>query len=195
MVDRPAAETISKDIERVVVPRERIARRVEELASQIAGCYGGEELTILAVLTGSLIFLADLIRQLPIMMRLNVVSVCSYPGQATASQGPQFDLPVPADLAGRNVLVLDDILDSGRTLKALLDAVAAMCPASLRTCVLLKKDRPDLPDRPQPDFAGFQVPNEFLVGYGLDFDNLYRNLPDVCVLRRHAPGPAGETTP
>jgi len=103
MVDGPFAETVSNHISRVVVPRDQIAQRVKELAGRIADCYGGEELTILAVLTGSLIFLADLIRQLPMVMRLNLVSISSYPGRATVSKGPEFALPIRADRCRRAV--------------------------------------------------------------------------------------------
>jgi len=174
----------------VVVSRDRIARRLEQIASEIAECYGEGELTILAVLTGSLIFLADLIRLLPLRMRLDVVSVESYPGRATASRGAQLAGPLPDGLAGKDVLIVDDILDSARTLGVLTEAVAKVGPASLRTCVLLRKCRPDLPDRLQPDFVGFDIGREFVVGYGLDFDNLYRNLPDVCVLAPRAGSPS-----
>ena len=170
----------------MVVSRSRIARRLKQLAGEIAACYGEGELTILAVLTGSLIFLADLIRLLPLRMRLNVVSVESYPGCAAESQSVQLAGPVPESLAGKDVLILDDILDSARTLRVLTEAVAEVGPASLRTCVLLRKCRPDLPDRLRPDFVGFDIGREFVVGYGLDFDNLYRNLPDICVLQQHA---------
>lgn len=183
MDDPASSQAIAADIARVVVSRKRIAVRVRELAGRIAECYGQAELTILAVLTGSLIFLSDLIRQLPLKMRLDVVSVCSYPGQATRSQGPRIALPPGASLSGRHVLIVDDILDSGSTLRALQQAVALMDPASLRTCVLMQKVRPDVEDRPAADFVGFEVADEFLVGYGLDFDHLYRNLPDLCVLK------------
>ncbi|MFB3894628.1 MAG: hypoxanthine phosphoribosyltransferase [Phycisphaerae bacterium] len=181
-----SASGLYRDIARVAVPRRRIAAGVRRLASRIADAYPDGEVTILAVLTGSLIFLADLMRRLPLRMRVEVVSVVSYPGTAVRSRGAKVLGPVPASLRGRNVLIVDDILDSGRTLAKLLSAVAAQRPAAVRTCVLLRKRRPDLPRRPTADFVGFDVPDEFVVGYGLDFDNLYRNLPDICVLKRHA---------
>jgi hypoxanthine phosphoribosyltransferase len=180
---RPATEP-----GRVVVARDDIARRVGELADEIANCYDGKELTILAVLTGALIFLADLIRRMPVMMRVDLVSVSSYPGAATASHGPQVTTGWTVDLAGRHVLIVDDVLDSGRTLGMLRAAVAEAGAADVRTCVLLRKERSDLPDRLQAEFVGFDVPDEFLVGYGLDHDSLYRNLPDV----RAIPAPEGE---
>ena len=179
-------EALRRQIDRVVVSRDRIARRVGLLAEQIAGCCRDEELTVVAVLTGSLIFLADLVRNMPLLMRLDVASVSSYPGQAVRSQGPRFRITPAIDLTGRSVLILDDILDSGRTLELLLETIAAQKPASLRTCVLLRKSRPDVPDRIEPDFVGFDLPDEFVVGYGLDYNHLYRNLPDLCVLKPEA---------
>ena len=184
--DFATCEAIRRDIARVVISRDRIARRVGELAEQIADCYGSRELTILAVLTGSLIFLADLVRSLPLVMRLDVTSVCSYPGDATRPSQPRLDLPPRADLAGKDVLILDDILDSGGTLRLLTDTLRRMSPASLRSCVLLRKNRPDLPDRLDVDFVGFDLDDEFVVGYGLDYNHLYRNLPDICLLSDRA---------
>jgi hypoxanthine phosphoribosyltransferase len=170
---------------RVVVTSDQLARRTRELGERIAGLYAGRELTIMAVLTGAMIFLADLIRQIPLQMRLDVVSISSYPGTATTSQGVQWQLPITADLSGRHVLIVDDIVETGRTLEAMIAEVRKMNPASLRTCVLLRKKLPD-PSRYQPDLVGFDVPDEFVVGYGLDYDNLYRNVPEICVLRKHA---------
>lgn len=174
---------------RVVVSADQIARRNRELGERIAGLYAGRELTIMAVLTGAMIFLADLIRQIPLQMRLDVVSISSYPGTATRSQGVRWQLPLSADLSGRHVLIVDDIVETGRTLEAMTDEIGQMAPASLRTCVLLRKQRPDLTRRHEPDLVGFDVPDEFVVGYGLDYDNLYRNVPEICVLRQHAETP------
>jgi hypoxanthine phosphoribosyltransferase len=171
----------SKTTSRVVVSAEEIRRRVDELARQIAECYKGKELVVLAVMTGALVFLADLIRRLPLMVRVSLVSACSYDGANTCSNGIQSIGEVSAMLTGRDVLIVDDILDSGRTLQALTDQVRRLAPRSVRTCVLLKKIRTGS-DRPAVDFLGFEIADEFVVGYGLDYDNWYRNLPDVCAL-------------
>ena len=171
-------------IERVVVPRQQIACRVRELSAQVANAFAGQELTILAVMTGALVFLADLIRNLPIMTKLELVSARSYPGTATRSQGVKMDA-LPNGFGGKHVLIVDDILDSGATMEALVRQVGLTQPASLRTCVLMRKDRSDRPDRPAVDFVGFDIADEFVVGYGLDYNNLYRNLPDICVLKPH----------
>ena len=164
----------------MIIPRDRIAARIDELAAELTACYGRSELTIVGVMTGAFIFLADLMRNLSMPIRLDVVSVCSYPGKSTKSHGPQLTLPPTGDLTGRDVLVVDDILDSGRTMTFLLDMFSAAKPASLRTCVLLRKDLGELVERPDADFVGFDVPDEFVVGYGLDYGDLYRGLPDLC---------------
>ncbi len=182
---------VRDDIDHIVVDRARIARRVETIADEIAASYASDrELTIVAVLTGSLIFLADLVRHLPFRMRLDVVSVSSYPGAATEARELQWRLPITADLSGRDVLIVDDVLDTGQTLRALLASVGRHRPASVRSCVLLRKPAPGPDERPVPDFVGFDIASEFVVGYGLDFDHLYRNLPEICVLARHVRRPA-----
>ena len=177
------------DIGRVLVRRERIARRVAELGRDLADCYADTEPTLLAVLTGSLVFLADLMRHLPVMMRLELAWVSSYPARATTSQGVRLISP-PADelaarLRGRHVLIVDDILDTGATLRLLRDLAADAGADSVRSCVLFRKDRPHCAGRPKADFVGFEIDDAFVVGCGLDFDGRYRNLPDLCVLRRH----------
>lgn len=177
-------------ISRVVVPRDDIAARVKALADDIAAVFPKRDITILPVLTGALVFTADLIRRLPARVRVEPVSVQSYPGRTVRGQQCRFRLPPPEGLHDRHVLIVDDIFDSGQTMAFLRDAVAQRRPAEIHTCALLRKDRPDLPDRPaDPDFFGFDIPDEFVVGYGLDFDSLYRNLPDICVLAEHARRP------
>ncbi len=170
-------------IGRVLVPRNRIAVRVGELADEIEDFYHGREVTLVMALTGALMLVADLVRQLTLPVRIEPVSVCSYPGRATRSQGPAFRLPPSHQLADRNVLIVDDIYDSGATMALLTRAAEDAGASSIRSCVLLNKDRPDLPSRPTPPhFVGFHIPDEFVVGYGLDYDGLYRNLPEICVL-------------
>lgn len=174
-------------IARVLVPRDRIAQRVAELAGEITAFYKDKEITIVMVLTGALMLVADLVRHLDLPVRIEPVSVSSYPGQATRSQGPSFRLPPEKNLAGRDVLIVDDIYDSGLTMGFLTQAVTDAGATSVRSCVLLNKDRPDLETRPaSPHFVGFDIPDAFVVGYGLDFDDLHRNLPDICVLAQHA---------
>lgn len=181
------------DIERVLIDRQTIASRVEELALQITrdlvggGAVGDEDagITLVPLLTGSFIFAADLIRHLPVKLKIRLLSVSSYPGTATSSRGAQIkdDLShLPASLAGQHVLVIDDILDSGNTLRLVGQTLSKMNPASLRTCVLLRKERPQAMSF-AVDYVAFDIPDEFVVGYGLDFNDHYRNLPDIVTLR------------
>lgn len=169
---RPGKELLS---------RERIARRVGELGEQIARTYSGREVTLLVVLSGAVVFAADLIRRLALPVRMEFADLHSYPGCSTRSQGVQAGARVPSNLAGQDVIVVDDILDSGQTLSWLLEQVARQGPSSLATCVLLRKQRTDLKPSVQADFVGFDIEDLFVVGYGLDYDNLYRNLGGVHV--------------
>jgi len=179
------------DISKVVVPRDRIDRRVAALAGEVAAAFGDEELTIVAVLDGALVFLADLMRHLTMPVRVVTVRARSYRGRATSPGPLRFDPELPESLAGRRVLIVDDILDSGRTLTAVIGQVRSHGPACCRTCVLLRKfpAGPRVAEVPL-DFVGFDVPDVFVVGYGLDFDGRYRNLPDVVAL-----APPGEERP
>lgn len=184
----PRRSGIEADIERVLISAEEIARRVAELAAEISrdlAAEGAEEegIVLVPVMTGSILFAADLVRHLPHRLRLELAMASSYPGTATKSQGVQMVLPLPTGLAGRHVLLVDDILDSGRTLLRLRGEIEAQGPASLRCAVLLRKDLPS--SRTVPcEHVGFPIPDEFVVGYGLDYDGLYRNLPYIGTLRR-----------
>ncbi len=190
---------MQRDIDRILIPSRQIAERVGELAAELADKYapaGAErscELTIVAILSGSLIFLADLIRRLPMRMRIALVTVSSYPAASTKSRGARLLEQITVDVAGRDVLIVDDILDTGGTLRAVRAELARRQPRSIRTCVLLRKPGKAPPDVPA-DFVGFDIDNYFVVGYGLDFDGLYRNLPDIAVLRPelYTSGPGGD---
>lgn len=161
------------------LPADRIRRRVGELAAEIAAVYRGQEIALVPILAGSLIFVADLVRQLPGEMVIHLCGLSSYRDQTTGGD-LAWTLPLPNDLAGRHVLVVDDILDSGRTLERVCQAARAQQPASLRTCVLLVRESAAA----QPDFAGFRIGPGFVVGYGLDFAGRFRNLPDIAELVR-----------
>jgi hypoxanthine phosphoribosyltransferase len=176
------------DIERILIDRQSIARRVAAMGGQIASDLeldtGADRLVVVPVLTGALVFSADLVRAMPMRLRLELIQASSYPGKATASQGVSLGGVgggATDGLAGAHVLIVDDIFDSGRTLAAVTELVEATNPASVRTAVLLRKDVPRAVDL-EPDYVGFDVPDEFVVGYGLDYDGWYRNLPDIAVL-------------
>jgi hypoxanthine phosphoribosyltransferase len=171
------------DLERVLFDEATIHRRLDELAARISADYAGHELTVVAILNGSVILLADLLRRIPLPLTLDCLSVASYHG-ATKSVGElvfrQVSLP---DIAGRHVLILDDILDSGVTLATIREKLEAAGPLSVRICVLLKKKRARV-SPVEPDYVGFEIADEFVVGYGLDYMERYRNLPCIGVLRK-----------
>lgn len=145
----------------------------------------GGEITIVPILTGAMIFCCDLIREIPIAMRIGLLTVSSYPGTSVRTQGSNVLSQQMGDIRGRHVLLLDDILDSGGTLRKVVPLLHELGAASVKTCVLLHKDRPEAKDV-QADYVGFEIPDEFVVGYGLDYDNFYRNLPDIVTLKREA---------
>ncbi|MCC7408528.1 MAG: hypoxanthine phosphoribosyltransferase [Phycisphaeraceae bacterium] len=173
----------------VLLDRQAIARRVGEVAEAIVadlpgGASGGDvDLTLVPILTGSLIFVADLVRRLPLRLRLRMMALRSYVG--TESRGAQVveELTnLPASFEGAHVLVVDDILDSGRTLRLAKETLAGRGAASIRTCVLLRKDRAEARAF-AVDYVGFDIPDAFVVGYGLDYNDYYRNLPDIVTLK------------
>lgn len=178
-------------IERVLINEAQIEERVHALGNQIARDMradiertggDGQDVVLVPILTGSIVFVADLIRHMPLMMRLGVVAVSSYPGQSLQSKGAALRSEIPRDLAGRHVLIVDDILDSGRTLALVRRLIMEQKPASCRICVLLSKQVP----RTEPiaaEYVGFEIPDAFVVGYGLDYDGYYRNYPQIAVLK------------
>jgi hypoxanthine phosphoribosyltransferase len=183
---------VQHDIASILIEKDRIAQRVHELGHRIAQDLYREGVTldgisasrvvIIPVLTGSMVFVADLIRELPFKLRMEVVAVSSYPGKSVESKGVKLKGDLPSDLVHTHVILVDDIFDSGQTLDVLTHLIAAQKPASLRTCVLLRK-----PGKAKvkltPDYVGFDIPDEFVVGYGLDYDGYYRNFPAVAVLK------------
>ncbi len=178
---------------KVLISRDRIAARVRELGDEIArdlrqellreGASPDEagRIVLIPVLTGAIVLVADLIRHMPLTLSMRLVSVSSYPGDSTESKGAHMRSELPRDLGGRHVVIVDDILDTGQTLSLLQRLVRDQKPASIRTCVLLKKNVPRLADA-AAEYVGFDIPNEFVVGFGLDYDGHYRNLPDIMTL-------------
>jgi hypoxanthine phosphoribosyltransferase len=170
------------NVERVLIPTTAILERLDELAEQILRDYQGKELTVVAVLNGSLIFAADLLRRIPLLIKLDCISASSYHGGTQSSDKVTFDPVALPDLNGRHVLILDDILDTGLTLEAIREKLLReTSPLSLKICVLLRK----LKQRVHPvtaDYVGFDIGDEFVIGYGLDYQEQYRNLPYIGVL-------------
>ena len=166
----------------VLIDEDRIQARVRELGRQIEADYQGRPLTIVAVLTGSLIVLADLIRQIGLPLRVALLQASSYKGATTTRAGALIiNEAFAPDVAGRDVLLLDDILDTGHTLGTLVERMRDRGASSVKTAVLLRKiGRQEV--QIEPDYCGFTIPDKFVVGYGLDFDDEYRHLPYVGVL-------------
>lgn len=171
------------DLERVLFDEPAINRRLGELAEQISNDYRDRNLTVIAVLNGSLIFMADLLRRIPLPLKLDCLSVASYHGKRQTSGEVIFKQIALPDVTDRDILILDDILDSGHTLAAIRDKVETAKPCSIRICVLLSKKK-QRARQVTVDYVGFEVEDEFVVGYGLDFMEGYRNLPFIGVLRK-----------
>lgn len=174
---------MQKDLERVLFDESTILCRLDELAAEISEDYRDRELTVIAILNGSIIFMADLLRRIPLPLKLDCLSVASYHGGTVTSGEIVFRQIVLPNVQGRHILILDDILDSGVTLAAICDKLTAEQPRSVRICVLLRKVK----DRLRPvdaDYVGFNIGDEFVVGYGLDYMEHYRNLPCIGVLRK-----------
>lgn len=183
------------ELGRVLIDRERIGRKVQELGQALASDLEDElrseghlredhpdRVVLMPVLTGAMVFCADLIRAMDLLISLGVVAVTSYPGETTQSKGARLRGALPSNLGGKHIVLIDDILDSGQTLALLEGLIAEQSPASVRSCMLLRKDVPrDV--EVGADYVGFDIPDEFVVGYGLDYNGFYRNLPDIMVLR------------
>jgi len=174
---------VQSDIERVLFDGPAIHKRLDEMAAQITVDYSDRELTVIAILTGTLMFMSDLLRRIPLRLKLNCLSVASYHGKMQTSGEVFFkELSVPG-VAGQDVLILDDILDTGHTLEAVRKKLETAGPRSIRACVLLSK-RKQRARNVHVDYIGFEIDDEFVVGYGLDFMERYRNLPYVGVLKK-----------
>ena len=165
----------------VLISQEQIAARIHRLTRDIQRDYAGRDLVIVSLLNGTVIFLADLIRNLSLPLRLDFIGVSSY-GGGTESRELVFTKELRIDVRGREVLLVDDILDTGKTLSAVLKKLRALKPRRIRTCVLLDKPERRI-EKVRADYVGFTIPNEFVVGYGLDYAERYRNLPFIGVLK------------
>lgn len=169
-----------KEIDRVLIPETRIAQRIRGLSRQIQRDFTGREMVVVSLLNGTVMFLADLIRNLSLPLRLDFIGVSSY-GAGTESGQLVFTKELRLGVRGRDVLLVDDILDTGKTLSRVKAKLLALEPRRIKTCVLLNKAA----RRVEPiraDYVGFEIPDFFVVGYGLDFAERYRNLPFVGVL-------------
>ncbi|MGD8463052.1 MAG: hypoxanthine phosphoribosyltransferase [Anaerolineae bacterium] len=170
-------------IKKVLVDQETLQQRVSELAQTISVDYQGKDLVLICVLKGGVTFLTDLMRQLTMPHEIDFMAISSYGvGRRESSGAVRLIMDLKMDIAGRDVLLVEDIVDSGQTMEYLLRNLWARQPASLRVCTLLSKPSRRQVDVPL-DYVGFEIPDEFVLGYGLDFDEKYRSLPYVAVLK------------
>ena len=175
--------TMDQDIDHILVSEEALKAKVTELGAQISRDYAGKQLLLVSILKGGVVFMADLMRAVTIPCAIDFMVVSSYGGSNTMSTGlVKIIKDLDSDLSGKDVLIVEDILDTGITLSHLMPMLKMRNPNSVRLCTILSK-----PSRRQaqiePDYLGFEVPDEFVVGYGLDYDEKYRNLPYVGVLK------------
>jgi len=172
-----------QDIEEVLIPREVIAQKTRELGKKISEDYKGCELILVGVLKGGFVFLADLVREITIPVDMDFMEVSSY-GNSTKSSGVvRIIKDLDVNIANKHVLIVEDIVDSGLTLKHLKELLNTRGPLSVKICTIFDK-----PSRRKTqvdiDYKGIEIPDKFIVGYGLDYKGKYRNLPDVCVLKK-----------
>jgi len=177
----PVPASWRREVATVLITEAQIARRVRSLAREIRRDFTGRELVVVSLLNGTVMFLADLIRHLSLPMRLDFIGVSSY-GAGTSSGELVFTKELRLDVRGRDVLLVDDILDTGRTMKRVLGKLRRLKPRRIKTCVLLDKPARRI-EKVRANYIGFTIPDLFVVGYGLDFAERYRNLPFVGVLR------------
>ena len=171
--------TISKEI---ILHRSEIARRVQEMADEISRDYAGEEILMIGVLKGSFIFMADLVRAMTISCQTDFIRAASYGAGMESSGSIVITKDVELNVAGRNVLIIEDIVDTGLTLRHIVDTLKLRNPKSIKVCTFLdKRQRRKVPF--EADYIGFTMDDGFIVGYGLDFNEQHRFLPDVYVIR------------
>ncbi len=174
---------LKEDVAEVLITEEELQARIAELGKAISADYQGRDLLAVCILRGAVIFLSDLIRQIAVPHEIDFMAVSSYGGTSTESSGVvRILMDLTTSIEGRDVLIVEDIVDTGLTLDYIIDNLKTRRPASLRTCALLNKHESRKVDVPL-DYVGFDIPNKFVVGYGLDYDEKYRNLPFIGVLK------------
>lgn len=172
-----------EDTDKVLITESEIKKRTAELAKQITNDFKGEEVLLVCILRGAVLFFADLVREIELEVAFDFMAVSSYGAGASSSGEVRIIKDVSSRIEGKNVIIIEDIIDSGNTLSYLVRLLNQRHPKTVKVCALLDK-----PARREvafeADYVGFKVPNEFVVGYGLDYNESYRNLPDVCVLKK-----------
>ena len=172
---------MKKDFERILISREELAKRIKEVAAEIDRDYAGEPVLLVGILKGSVVFFADLVRELSLPASMDFMAISSYGAGTTSTGEVKMLKDLDKSISGKNVLIVEDIIDSGNTLSYLKRLLLSRGPKSLKICTLL--DKPDRRKVELPvDYCCFQIPDEFVVGYGLDYDELYRGEKDIYIL-------------
>ncbi len=177
---------LEEDIDKILIPAEAVQQRCRELGAQISRDYAGKDLLLVCILKGGVMFLSDLTRALSIPHAIDFMAISSYGGTRIETSGVvRILMDLNTNIENRHVLIVEDIIDTGRTLQYIIENLETRDPASLKICTLLNKaSRREVPIK--VDYLGFDIPNEFVVGYGLDYNELYRNLPYIGVLKAEA---------
>lgn len=174
-------KNMAEDLQEILLTKEQIQARVEELGQQIAKDYEGKDVIVICVLKGACVFFTDLLRAIPMQLQMDFMAISSYGNAQKTSGIVSIKKDTDSSITGKDVLIVEDIMDSGLTLNYMINMLETRKPNSIRTCCLLDK-----PERREcditPDYCGFSIPNKFVVGYGLDYCGYYRNLPYVGVL-------------
>jgi hypoxanthine phosphoribosyltransferase len=172
---------MKKDFERILISREELAKRIKEVAAEIDRDYAGEPVLLVGILKGSVLFFADLVRELSLPASMDFMAISSYGAGTTSTGEVKMLKDLDKSVSGKNVLIVEDIIDSGNTLSYLKRLLLSRGPKSLKICTLL--DKPDRRKVELPvDYCCFQIPDEFVVGYGLDYNELYRGEKDIYIL-------------
>ena len=179
---------VHPDLVNILFTPAEIKHRVKGLARELRAVYGSSELTVVSIINGAIMFTADLMREINNPVRLDCIRISSYGERNVALSAPHIIHSLSLDIAKRHVLLIDDVLDTGKTITLVNGLIKKLNPASLRVCVLLdKQGRREVPF--EADFVGFKIPDKFVVGYGLDFAERYRNLPCIGVLKPELQNP------
>lgn len=180
---------LEKDIERVVITREEIAETCRRLGKQLTEDYQGKDLVVVGILRGAALFMMDVVREMDCHLEMDFMDVSSYHGGISSSGEVKIIKDLDTRVEGRHILIMEDIVDTGRTLKYIIDLLKYRKAASVKVCTLTDKPEGRVEKDLKADYVGIEVPNEFLVGYGLDYKQRYRNLPYIGVLKQEVYSP------
>lgn len=177
--------SIYSDVKSVLVSKEELEKRISEIGAEITKEYEGKDLLMVCILRGSAIFFADLVRKIDIPVKLDFMAISSYGAGSRSSGEVRMIKDLNTKIEGMNVIIVEDIIDSGYTIKYLKNLLLQRNPASLKICTLL--DKPERREvEIEGDYVGFKIPNAFVIGYGLDYNENYRNIPEVCIIDERA---------